>query len=170
MNVITMPNQALNRGIRLSFMIVMLFITSVINAVANAQEEPPPIFGDLIINHKFSPDPLTVRGMSGGSVSGNKVAGRAETATGPCTGFVDQAPDHNLELTSKFDYLKLQVQSPEDTTIIIKGPGGTWCNDDFKGKNPGIVGEWLKGTYKIWVGSYKKGKYFPYTLQITEVK
>lgn len=165
-----MPKTALNRGIRLSFMIVTLFITSVINAVADAQEAPPPIFGDLTINQKFSPDPLTVRGMSGGSVPGKQVAGRAETATGPCTGFVDQAPDHTLELTSKFDYLKLQIQSPKDTTIIIKGPGGTWCNDDFNGKNPGIVGEWLKGTYQIWLGSYDEGKYFPYTLEITEVK
>ncbi|MBD2387997.1 hypothetical protein [Cylindrospermum sp. FACHB-282] len=164
-----MPKKALNRGIRLSFMIVTLFITSMISAIADAQEAPP-IFGDITINQKFSPDPLTVRGMSGGSVPGKKVAGRAETATGPCTGFVDQAPDHKLQLTSKFDYLKLQVESPEDTIIIIKGPGGTWCNDDFQGKNPGIVGEWLKGTYQIWVGSYKKGKYFPYTLKITEVK
>ncbi|MHC5833095.1 MAG: hypothetical protein ACYT04_98205, partial [Nostoc sp.] len=61
-------------------------------------------------------------------------------------------------------------QSPEDTTIIIKGPGGTWCNDDFDGKNAGMIGEWLAGSYQIWVGSYEKGKYLPYTLQITEVK
>ena len=54
--------------------------------------------------------------------------------------------------------------------MIIKGPGGTWCNDDFDGKDAGIVGEWLAGTYQIWVGSYEKGKYLPYTLKITEVK
>ncbi|MEH2157140.1 hypothetical protein [Nostoc sp.] len=164
-----MPTKALNRGMRLSFMIVTLFIISTVNAVTDAQEAPA-IFGDVTISPQFSPDPLTVRGMSGGSIPGSQVAGRSETATGPCTGFVDETPDHTFALTSKFDYLKLQVQSPEDTTIIIKGPGGTWCNDDFDGKNAGIVGEWLAGSYQIWVGSYEKGKYLPYTLQITEVK
>jgi hypothetical protein len=164
-----MAKRALNKGIRLSLMIFTLFVTSVTNAAADVQQTPP-IFGDITIGKNFSPDPFTVRGMSGGSVPGKKVAQRSETATGPCTGFIDEAPDHKLELTNKFDYLKLQVQSPEDTTIIVKGPGGTWCNDEFDGKNPGIVGEWLPGTYHIWVGSYVKGKYFPYTLQITEVK
>jgi len=148
-------------------MIVTLFITSAVHAIADAQEVPT-IFGDITIDSQFSPDPLTVRGMSGGLLSGNQVAGKEETATGPCNGFVDETPDHTLTLTSKFDYLRLLVQSPEDTTIIIKGPGGTWCNDDFNGKNSGLVGEWLPGTYQIWVGSYEKGKYLPYTLQITK--
>ncbi|TVP58506.1 MAG: hypothetical protein EA343_21395 [Nodularia sp. (in: Bacteria)] len=150
-------------------MIMTLGITSVFHAVANAQEAPP-IFGDITIKRQFSPDPLTVRGMSGGSVPGKKVAGRSETPTGPCTGFVDETPGHTLKLTSAFEYLKLLVESPQDTTMIVKGPGGTWCNDDFEGKNPGIVGEWLPGSYQIWVGSYEKDKYYPYTLQITEVK
>jgi hypothetical protein len=164
-----MPTKALNRGMRLSFMIVTLFITLTVNAVTDAQEAPT-IFGDVTIGPHFSPDPLTVRGMSGGSISGSQVGGRSETVTGPCTGFVDETPDHTLALTGKFDYLKLEVQSPEDTTMIIKGPGGTWCNDDFDGKNAGIVGEWLPGNYQIWVGSYEKDKYLPYTLKITEVK
>jgi hypothetical protein len=109
--------------------------------------------------------------MSGGSVQGSKIAGKAETPpTGPCQGFMDEVPDHTLKLTSKFDYLKLVVESPADTTMIIKGPGGTWCNDDFNGKNPGIVGEWLPGTYQIWIGSYKEDESLPYTLKITEGK
>ncbi|WP_197480199.1 MULTISPECIES: hypothetical protein [unclassified Anabaena] len=164
-----MLKTTLNKGIRLSLIIVTLGIISALPTRSNAQETPP-IFGDITISSKFSPDPLVVRGMSGGSVAGKQVAGRIETPTGPCTGFVDETPDHTLKLTSKFDYLKLQVQSPQDTTIIVKGPGGTWCNDDLDSKNPGIVGEWLPGEYQVWIGSYKKGKYFPYTLQVTEVK
>jgi hypothetical protein len=164
-----MLNTALNRGIRLSLTILAFCVTSATNTITNAQEAPP-IFGDISINHPFSPDPLSVRGVSGGSIAGGRVAGRSETITGPCTGFVDEAPDHTLELTTKFDYLKLQVQSPEDLTMIVKGPGGTWCNDDLNGKNPGMSGEWLAGKYQVWVGSYAKGQYFPYTLQITEVK
>src|SRR5690348_3329562 len=120
-----MSKTSLNRGIRLSLAVFAFCVTSVTNTITNAQEAPP-IFGDVTLNHSFSPDPMNVRGMSGGSVSGNQVAGRTETATGPCTGFVDEAPDHTLELTTKFDYLKLQVQSPQDVTMIVKGPGGTW--------------------------------------------
>ncbi|WP_414528293.1 hypothetical protein [Nodularia chucula] len=164
-----MSKIVLNQGIRLSLMIITLGMTSVIHPGADAQDTPP-IFGDITINQQFSPDPFTVRGMSGGSVPGRKVAGRAETPTGPCTGFVDTTPGHTLNLTNRFEYLKLLVESPQDTTMIVKGPGGTWCNDDFEGKNPGIVGEWLPGIYQIWVGSYEKDKYFPYTLQITEVE
>ena len=164
-----MSKTALNQGIKLSLMIITLGIASLIHTAADA-EEAPPIFGDITIDRQFSPDPLTVRGMSGGSVPGRQIAGRTETPTGPCTGFVDQTPGHTLKLKSAFEYLKLLVESPQDTTMIVQGPGGTWCNDDFEGKNPGIVGEWLPGIYQIWVGSYEKDKYFPYTLQITEVR
>ncbi|MBD2440541.1 hypothetical protein [Nostoc sp. FACHB-110] len=164
-----MAQTSLNRGMRFSLTVLAFCVTSVTNTITNAQEAPP-IFGDVTLNHPFSPDPMNVRGMSGGSVSASQIAGKTETITGPCTGFVDKTPDHNLELTTKFDYLKLQVQSPEDVTIVVKGPGGTWCNDDLEGKNPGIGGEWLPGKYEIWVGSYNQGQYFPYTLKITEVK
>ncbi|MBK1987522.1 hypothetical protein A0J48_008225 [Sphaerospermopsis aphanizomenoides BCCUSP55] len=164
-----MATKALNIEKKLSLIIVTLLITTVIPDLADAKKVPP-IFGDITIGNKFSPDPLEVRGMSGGSVPASKVNGGNETPTGPCSGFVDQAPDHILKLTSKFDYLKLQVDSPADTTIMIKGKSGNWCNDDFDGKNPGIVGEWLQGTYQIWVGSYEKGKYLPYTLKITQIK
>ncbi|NJL11418.1 MAG: hypothetical protein HC908_18215 [Calothrix sp. SM1_7_51] len=163
-----MSRKPIDPKIKLSFAIIAMVLISTVDAV-RAQNTPSPIFGDVTVRPKFS-EPLTVRGMSGGSVSGNQVAGRSDTATGPCTGFVDEKPDHSIVLTSKFDYLKLQVQSPEDTTIIVKGPGGTWCNDEFDQKNPGIVGEWLPGNYNVWVGSYKKNQYLPYTLQITEVK
>ncbi|RUR77829.1 hypothetical protein ACF3DV_28185 [Chlorogloeopsis fritschii PCC 9212] len=165
-----MLNKFLNRAIKPSFVMAMLAIALTISTTAHAEETPPPIFADVTIGRKFSPDPLTVRGMSGGSLPGNQVVNKTETSTGPCAGFIDKKPDHILKLTSKFDYLKLQVESPEDTTLIVSGPGGIWCNDDFEGKNPGILGEWLPGTYQLWVGSYQKDKYFPYTLQITAVK
>ncbi|MBW4432781.1 MAG: hypothetical protein KME28_13895 [Pelatocladus maniniholoensis HA4357-MV3] len=165
-----MPRKLRNLGIKVSFIIASIAIASVVKTVAFADETPPPIFGDVSISPKFFPDPFEVRGMSGGSLPGNQVVTKKETSTGACTGFVDQKPDHQLELGKKFDYLKLQIDSPEDTTLIINGPGGTWCNDDFDGKNPGIVGEWLPGTYKIWVGSYNRDEYFPYTLKVTEAK
>ena len=110
-----------------------------------AQPASPPIFENVSIGSNFSPNPLIVRGIGGGSVPAEKVAGRAETANGPCVGFVDAQADHTLVLKDFFKYLSLQLQSPEDTTIIVRGPGGSWCNDDSQGKNAGITGEWLAG-------------------------
>ncbi len=165
-----MSNKLLSRVIKLSFVFLSLSVVSGINTSVKAQETPPPIFGDITIKRPLSKDPLTVRGMSGGTIEGKNISNRKDTPTGACTGYMDREPDHNLRLQNKFDYMKLVIESPQDTTLIIKGPGGTWCNDEFEGKNPGIVGEWLEGNYQVWVGSYKKEDYFPYTLKITEVK
>jgi hypothetical protein len=128
------------------------------------------IFENLTLSPGFSPDPAIVRGISGGDMSASDVATRTETATGACTGFVDEQPDHTIVLSSVFNFLNIQVESPEDTTLIIRGPGGTWCNDDYTGKNPGIAGQWLSGTYQIWVGSYRQNEYSPYVIRMTAKK
>ncbi len=132
--------------------------------------QEPSAFEDVRIGSRFSPDPLTIRGIAGGPVSIETLAGLKETANGPCVGFTNEQPAHTLVLTSFFNYLSLQVKSPEDTTLLIRGPGGTWCNDDFDGKNPGIAGQWLPGKYSIWVGSFNSNIYPPYIINITEVQ
>ena len=103
-------------------------------------------------------------------MTASRVAGRQDTPTGPCVGFMDEAPDHTLVLTSFFNYLSLVVESPQDTTLVISGPGGTWCNDDFQGKNPGIAGQWQAGTYRVWVGSYDTNNYNPYLIRLSKVR
>lgn len=141
---------------------------------AQAQMQAPTssntIFENVTLNPGFAPDPSIVRGISGGEISASEVATRTETATGACTGFVDEQPDHTVVLTSVFNFLDFQVESPEDTTLIVRGPGGTWCNDDYSGKNPGIAGQWLSGTYQIWVGSYRQNEYSPYVIRMTAKK
>jgi len=132
------------------------------------QAQPAPLlFENVTIDRNFS-SPITLRGISGGSVPAQKVAGRTETVNGPCVGFVDTEPDHTLVLKDFFAYLRLQAQSPQDTTMIVRGPGGTWCNDDAEGKDPGIAGEWLAGSYDVWVGSFDKDSYYPYILRISQ--
>ncbi|NEQ26000.1 MAG: hypothetical protein F6K28_44510 [Microcoleus sp. SIO2G3] len=126
------------------------------------------IFENITLSPDFTPDPTTVRGISGGARPAAEIAGRADTATGPCVGFVDDQPDHTMQLTQFFNYLSLQVQSPEDTTLVIRGPGGSWCNDDYQSANPGIAGQWLSGTYQIWIGSYERDRYMPYVIRITD--
>jgi len=132
------------------------------------QPSATPMFENLTLSPDFSPDPMTIRGLSGGPVSAQETAGREETPTGPCIGYVDEQPDHTLFLTEFFSYLSLQVQSSEDTVIVVRGPGGSWCNDDFVDMNPGIAGQWLSGKYEIWVGSYEPNTYHPYVIRISD--
>ena len=47
-------------------------------------------------------------------------------ANGSFVGFVDKEPDHVLTLTAFFNYLSIQVESTADTTLLIRGPGGSW--------------------------------------------
>ena len=129
-----------------------------------------PIFDNVRIGNKFTPDPIILRGVSGGSVSARNMARRAESPTGPCVGFVDRQPDHRLTLTSFFDFLKVEVESQFDTTIVIKGPGGSWCNDDLEGNNPSISGQWQAGVYGLWIGSYQQNSYHPYVIRVTQVE
>lgn len=141
-------------------------------APAQAQEKIIPssettIFEDVTLSPSFA-IPTTVRGISGGTIAASELLGRGETETGACAGFIDQQPDHRMTLTQFFNFLSLQVQSTDDTSLVIRGPGGTWCNDDFSGKNPGMAGQWLSGTYEIWVGSPRQDAFFPYVIRFSE--
>jgi len=130
----------------------------------------PPIFENVTVSPRFSPDPVTLRGISGGSLPARGMSEREETATGPCVGFVDGPPDHVLTLTDFFDFLSVEIQSSEDTTLVVKGPGGAWCNDDISGRNPAIAGQWQAGSYFIWVGSYQQHEYYPYIMRVTQIR
>jgi hypothetical protein len=120
------------------------------------------------ISPSFSPNPLVLRGTGGGTTPIAEIVDRSNTETGPCTGFANPKPDQTLVVNSFFKTLSLQVASSDDTSLAIKGPGGVWCNDDNNGKDPGISGEWLPGTYSIWVASYSQNRSPAYTLQIRE--
>ncbi|MCL1472256.1 hypothetical protein [Argonema antarcticum] len=154
----------------LSYFLVFSFYFLLSEKILAQPAPPMPLFDNLTIGPGFKPDPRTIRGISGGLERASDIAGRQETANGPCVGFVGKNPSHTLVLSSPFNYLRVQVQSPDDTTLVIQGPGGTWCNDDSEGKNAGIAGEWLPGTYSIWIGSYQKNKYTPYIIRVTQVQ
>ena len=63
--------------------------------------------------------------------------------------------------------MRLEVESTSDTTILVQGAGGTWCNDDAGSANPVIEGQWQPGIYQIWVGSYQANKNNDYQIKIT---
>ena len=129
----------------------------------------PGLFEDAILTPTQVADRVTVRGISGGPLLASDISGRAETVTGECLGYVDTVPDHRITLTEFFQYLSLEIQSPEDTTLVVRGPGGSWCSDDVYGFNPAIAGQWFSGTYDIWIGSYNRNTYHPYVIRISEV-
>lgn len=110
---------------------------------------------------------LTVEGTSGGSISALEITQTKNTATGYCDGFASLQPNHILNIESFFQSLRLEVKSDADTTIIIKGPGGVWCNDDTNNTNPMIQGAWQSGVYKVWVGSYQADAHDTYQITMT---
>ncbi|MCT7948618.1 hypothetical protein NG798_02320 [Ancylothrix sp. C2] len=135
-----------------------------------AQVRSVGLFANVTLNLNFKPDPFILRGISGGDIAASGIAGRKESLTGSCVGFVDEAADHVIILKAFFKQLSLQVESEDDTTLVVRGPGGSWCNDDAptRGKNSGISGEWLAGSYQVWVGSYQEKKYQPYVIRISQ--
>ncbi|MEI6063582.1 MAG: hypothetical protein WCQ26_03235 [Pseudanabaena sp. ELA748] len=126
------------------------------------------MFEDIAIAPSTVPKAIELRGISGGGVETQKKSGRKSTETGECIGFIDAEPDHKITLSKPFKYLKLQVKSSGDTIMLVRGPGGSWCSDDVSDRNPEIGGDWLAGTYEVWVGSYEENASFPYLLEVSE--
>lgn len=110
----------------------------------------------------------SISGTAGGGTSLRDVAGKGETDTGSCSGFGKGQPDQVLRLNAGFQDLTVVVKSNSDTTIVVKGPGGTWCNDDFQGKNPGLDGQWKAGEYKVWIGTQGRNQSVNYVLNISQ--
>ncbi len=129
-----------------------------------------PMFTNVNLSPRFAPDPTFLRGISGGEMSIQAVAGRFETETGPCLGFVSERPDHKIKLESFFDYLNVEVLSEQDTVMLVKGPGGTWCSDNRTADGSSIAGQWLPGRYEVWIGTIEPDQYVPYSLKLTEVQ
>lgn len=121
----------------------------------------------ITIGEAIEPNPIVVRGKSGGKFSAIEIVETENTATGFCNGFIGRKPNHILVLSDFLEYLKLEVASDSDTTIVVQGPGGVWCNDDAETANPAIEGEWQPGKYKIWVGSYQENAKEEYQLSIS---
>jgi hypothetical protein len=145
-----------------------LLVLALGNTVATAQTSQ--WLQEILLSRGFSPNPLSVDGYTTGTLSARRVLDQQQTPTGPCLGYISNTPDHILTLDSFFDYLSVTVESDKDTTLIVQGPGGIWCNDDSTGRNPAITGQWLEGTYQIWVGSYSPREQAVYTLRIRDIR
>jgi len=125
-----------------------------------------PARADISLNSGFGQ--TSISGTAGGGTSLRDIAGKSETATGSCLGFGKGQADQILRLNSRFRDLTVVVKSNMDTTIVVQGPGGTWCNDDFQGKNPGLDGQWQAGEYKIWIGTQGRNQSVNYVLKVSQ--
>jgi hypothetical protein len=113
-----------------------------------------------------TPRTMKIQGRGKASIVATEIAGNESTTTGSCSGFVSKQANYTLVLTNFVEFLKISVNSEQDTTLIVKGPGGVWCNDDDNSQNPAIFGQWQVGTYSIWIGSYSRDTPYTYTLEI----
>ena len=121
----------------------------------------------ITINQSNIAKPLTIQGTSGGGITAQEISQTEKTTTGYCKGYVSPQPNHLLKLESFWEFLRLEVASQADTTILVKGAGGVWCNDDAGTTNPIIEGQWQPGLYQVWVGSYQANSTNDYQIKIT---
>jgi hypothetical protein len=103
------------------------------------------VYGAVTIGSGWSPQSYS--GMGGGPDSANL------RFAGTCNGYITSIPTFTLEV---IDYTTVSVEAlaAGDLTMVLTGPGGTFCNDDFNGLNPGLSQSLMPGSYQVWIGEY----------------
>lgn len=145
----------------IAFVAVVVGVVGVAAGNASAQ---PSNFGTIQLATGFQPDPSVANGTSGG-------ARQASTMMQGCQGWIANTPDHILNLTTPFRWLRIFAESASDTTIVIQGPDGrVQCDDDTFDRNPAIQSNFNPGQYRVWVGSYRQGENSAYQLKVTELQ
>lgn len=94
------------------------------------------------------------------------------TETGPCMGFIPDAPHYVLNL-SEPSRVRIRVRASADTTLVVRAERArsgarheVWCNDDVDGHNPGLSHILDAGVYLIWVGSWDSGSAVHFTMNV----
>ena len=163
----TQNNKKIIKSYRYTKICLFLLIQIIFNFLSANFVFAQNIVKNITIDQGVTRTPLLVDGVSGGSLAALEVARTEQTSTGYCDGFVNRQPNHTLTLKKFFDFLKIEVDSLTDTTIVVQGPGGIWCNDDAHNTNPAIEGQWQPGVYKIWIGSYQENATDNYRIKIS---
>ena len=113
------------------------------------------LYNNVSLVTGFSPDPYLVSIVAGGDSAASVELGAA------CAGNVtSKQPDVVLNYTAGSNFgLYLYAEAAEDTTLILLGPDGWYCDDDSHGDlNPGVsLQRPLSGDYLIWVGTFDGG-------------
>lgn len=88
-----------------------------------------------------------------GTAGGNQDASELYPDNPDCLGSVASSADHVITVEGSVG-VAINVTADDDTTLVITGPGGPYCNDDFEGLNPGWQGTLAAGEYQVFVGTY----------------
>ena len=111
------------------------------------------------VSPKSQPDPLVVRGTSGGEKSTD-------------CGNIAATPNQVIVVKEPLPYVRFSVQSEGQPTLLIEGPGGRrFCvlADTEAGESPEVSGYWEAGKYSVYVGDRTQNQH-PYTLSISQKK
>lgn len=111
------------------------------------------------VTPKSAPDPVVVRGTSGGEKSSD-------------CGNIAATPNQVIEVPEPLPYVRFSVQSEGQPTLLIEGPGGRrFCvlADTEAGESPEVSGYWEAGKYSVYVGDRAQSQH-PYTLSISQKK
>jgi len=140
-------------------------VVAMFAASAEAQDwRLNPLYGSVMLNAGFLPDPHTRTITAGGPIRIGPMAGC------PGGGYVANAPDYRLHYRSGRFSLSFYVRAPGDTILLVNAPNTQWyCNDDYSGLNPGMmINNPMSGQWDIWVGTYGSRLIPGATLYISE--
>jgi hypothetical protein len=139
------------KTLRLLTIVPAALAMSLVFTEANLAQTPT-----IKINRSFQPDPLILKGNSGGTVKSN-------------CGNITTEPSQVLQVTESLPYLRLTVESQGKPTLLIDGPGGRFCvmGDSYSGGKPELSGYWQAGKYSLYVGELSQQQY-NYTLSISQ--
>jgi hypothetical protein len=82
-----------------------------------------------------------------------------------CPGSFAATPDVTFEVTERGTW-GVMARSRSDSCLVVVGPEGAWCNDDFSGVDPGIFRVFEPGEYQVFVGARSTPNGFGYELSI----
>lgn len=69
-------------------------------------------------------------------------------------GQVPKDPQHTFRV-EELTAIEFRVQGEDDDlSLVIEGPGGPYCNDDYDGLDAGMQLELQPGEYSVYVGTY----------------
>ncbi len=81
----------------------------------------------------------------------------SETHGSGCfAGYLPSEPQLTFTVETPTEARAVATSVGNDLTMVIVGPGGPYCNDDFDGLNPGFQQTWQPGEYTAYVGTYSE--------------
>jgi hypothetical protein len=138
--------------------LVVVIVPSLLSLVLGTDVAAWAQSRNLEIKPGFASDPIELRGASGG------------TQLTPDCGKIAKTPNHIINMSQDFPYLRLSVRSAGNPTLLIIEPGGRRScilADSFSQGAIQSSGYWKRGPYQIHIGD-RSGTSHNYTLSITQ--